>query len=112
MMPIAKRVEHEIRRKLLKKSDKNIWFEYNFDSILRGTPQERYASYALALGNAPWQTVDEVRAFEHLPPMPEEDEITQADIPQDLNQDGEENPIPSTAPATTPTKDSNASAPS
>lgn len=44
----------------------------NLDAILRADTLTRYQAHALAVANAPWKTVDEVRELENLPPMPEE----------------------------------------
>jgi HK97 family phage portal protein len=40
----------------------------NLDAILRPDTLTRYQAHAIALGNKPFKTVDEVRELEHLPP--------------------------------------------
>lgn len=44
--------------------------KFNLNGLLRGSVKERYDSYAIGLSNG-FLTVDEVRAFEDLPPLPE-----------------------------------------
>jgi len=47
-----------------------ICFKFNVDAVLRADTKTRYESYALALTNR-WMNVDEVRALEDLPPLPD-----------------------------------------
>ena len=46
------------------------WVEVDFSGLLRPDTATRYQANAQAVG-APWKTVDEVRAEENLPPLPE-----------------------------------------
>lgn len=43
----------------------------NRDAVLRSDTITRYTAHGLALNKAPWKTVDEVRATENLPPLPD-----------------------------------------
>jgi HK97 family phage portal protein len=41
----------------------------NLDAILRADTLTRYQAHQIALGGKPWMNVDEVREYEHRPPM-------------------------------------------
>jgi HK97 family phage portal protein len=47
--------------------------KFNVEAILRGATKDRYEAHKLAL-DAGWMTVDEVRAIEDLPPLPEQEQ--------------------------------------
>jgi HK97 family phage portal protein len=71
---------------------------FNRDALLETNTLQRYQAYALATANAPWETVDEVRELENLPPMPEEEKPTPTDpntddpdiVPDDVDAPEEE----------------------
>lgn len=44
--------------------------EFNRDALLQTNTMQRYQAYALAIGNQPWRTVDEIRTIENLGPLP------------------------------------------
>lgn len=46
---------------------------FNYDALLRASTSQRYAAHQVAL-TAGFLTVDEVRAIENLPPLPEQEE--------------------------------------
>jgi HK97 family phage portal protein len=45
----------------------------NLDAVLRADTLTRYQAHKIALGDAPFLTVDEVREYEHRGPMPEQE---------------------------------------
>jgi HK97 family phage portal protein len=45
--------------------------KFNRDALLRADTVTRYGAHQVALANAPWLTVDEVRALEDMPPLPD-----------------------------------------
>lgn len=53
----------------------------NLDAVLRSDTMNRYKAHQLALGNAPWQAVNEVRRTEDLEPIPGGDELPTASAP-------------------------------
>jgi HK97 family phage portal protein len=68
MQPYIIRWEAEISRKLLLESEKNrVEVCFDMDSKLRGTTVERFKSYALSFGR--WQTANEIRDKEGMPPI-------------------------------------------
>lgn len=89
---MAKRCESVFTTKTLPRGQSAI---ANLDAVLRSDTMNRYKAHQLALGNAPWQTVNEVRAIEDKAPVEGGDELPKASAP----------PAPA-APATEPT-DSN-----
>jgi phage portal protein BeeE len=60
------------------------WVEVDFRGLLRPDTKTRYESYSLGLSDG-WLTVDEVRALENLPPLPEGDAPPE---PADVQQPG------------------------
>jgi len=48
------------------------YVQANRDALLRMTTVERYKAHALALGNAPWKSVNEVRRTENVAPLDDE----------------------------------------
>lgn len=76
--PWLKRIEQEVNRKLFIGTD--YYAEFNLDAYLRGDTTTRYQAYAVASGNAPWLTVNDIRAKENLPPIviqsPEPDPVS------------------------------------
>jgi HK97 family phage portal protein len=67
----VRRFELEIRRKLFNsfEREQGYYVKFNLAALLRGSTDKRYAAYAVALNNG-WLNVDEVRAFEDMPPLP------------------------------------------
>ena len=45
------------------------YVQFNRDALLRMTTVERYKAHALATGNTPWKSVDEVRVIEDMSPL-------------------------------------------
>jgi HK97 family phage portal protein len=79
--PWAEKIEAELERKLLNPGERRtLYVEFLADTLLRGSVADRYANYAIGL-TAGFLTVDEVRAWENLPPLPEEaeDDLSQED---------------------------------
>jgi HK97 family phage portal protein len=66
-----KRIEQAVMKQLLTPADRaqGITVEFNLDSLLRGDTMSRYEAYEKSLKNK-WQTINEVRAIENLPPVP------------------------------------------
>jgi HK97 family phage portal protein len=63
--------EQELNRKLLAPSERDtLYFEMVFESLLRGDVTTRYASYRTAIETG-FLTINEVRARENLPALPE-----------------------------------------
>jgi HK97 family phage portal protein len=52
---------------------------FNRDALLETNTLQRYQAYALALAGEKWETVDEVRELENMPPLPEEEKPDPAD---------------------------------
>jgi HK97 family phage portal protein len=68
LMPWVVRFEQECNRKLFLSREAAMFdVKFNFDALLRGDTKSRYESYNLALQGC-WQTVNEIRAKEGLPP--------------------------------------------
>lgn len=65
----------------------------NLDAVLRSDTMNRYKAHQLSLGNAPWQTVNEVRATEDKAPIEGGDKLPEKAAP------------PAAAPANEPTDD-------
>lgn len=68
----VRRWELELRRKLFNSVElkQGYYVKFNLAALLRGSTDKRYAAYAVALNNG-WLNVDEVRAFEDMPPLPD-----------------------------------------
>lgn len=66
-----KRIEQALRKQLLTPADiaAGITIEFNMDGLLRGSPAERAAYYASGLDKG-WLNVNQVCAWENLPPVP------------------------------------------
>jgi HK97 family phage portal protein len=61
------------------------------DAILRSQTLDRYNAHKIAL-DAGFETVDEIRAFENLPPMVVQEEAEQAQTPAELPAPVQSNP--------------------
>jgi len=73
---ILKGIEQEIDRKLLRSG--RFFCKFNMDALLRADSQGRANFYKAALGGTQspgFMTVNEVRALENLPPVPDGDKI-------------------------------------
>jgi hypothetical protein len=71
LIPWATLWEQELDRKLLTTAERvTLYFEISFESLLRGDTTTRYGAYKTAL-EAGFMTVNEVRARENLPALPE-----------------------------------------
>lgn len=68
LMPWLNKWENEIQKKLFGFGS-DFYCEFLTDSLLRGDPTVRYAAYNVGL-TAGFLTVDEVRQYENLPPLP------------------------------------------
>jgi HK97 family phage portal protein len=66
LLPMCKRIEQQVNRKLFPSRDNYV--EFDFNSLLRPSVKDRYAAYMQACGK-PFKTVNEVRAEENLPPI-------------------------------------------
>lgn len=71
--PTNEMIDQEIERQLLPECDDrtDIYIEANIDAKLAGTPEERAASIQMSTGR-PWRTVNEARALENLPRIPDD----------------------------------------
>lgn len=65
---------------------------FNRDALLETNTLQRYQAYGLALGNAAWKEVDEVRELENLKPLPEPEPAPAPEPPADPAAD-EDQPI-------------------
>lgn len=71
LQPICQRIEQAFARKLLFREERKRYrLEFDFKNLLRGDMDSRYKSYNTALLNG-MLSVDEVREFEGLPPLPD-----------------------------------------
>lgn len=70
LRPWLEKIESELERKLFG-AGSEYYCEFLADSILRGDTTTRYAAYNVAI-TAGFLTVDEVRGFENLPPLTDE----------------------------------------
>ncbi len=68
LSPWIKRWEKAIKNQLLPKNSP-YYFKFNFEGLLRGDTETRYASYGISLQNG-WKSVNEVRKLEDLNPIP------------------------------------------
>lgn len=66
LKPYVKRIEHTFTSWL----PAGVWAAFDTDEIIRADTATRYANYALALNNG-WMNVDEIRALEGKPPLPD-----------------------------------------
>jgi HK97 family phage portal protein len=66
-----KRIEQSLRKQLLTPEDiaRGITIEFNMEGLLRGSPAERSAFYGAGLDKG-WLNVNQVCAWENLPPVP------------------------------------------
>lgn len=66
-----KRIEQALEKQLLTSRDRaeGISIEFNLEGLLRGDSKSRAEFYESGLKNK-WRTINEVRAFENLPPVP------------------------------------------
>jgi HK97 family phage portal protein len=72
LMPWLVRWEQESKRKLIEKSEPEVFVEHLVDGMLRGDITSRYAAYAVARQNG-WLNGDEIRDKENMNPMPDGD---------------------------------------
>ena len=70
-----KRIEMALEKQLLSAADRSagVTIEFNLDGLLRGDSKSRAESYASGIQNG-YYTINEVRAWENLPPVPGGDE--------------------------------------
>lgn len=72
LMPWVRRIEMSLNRRLLsEKEKKEYYFKFNLDSLMRGDHESRMKGFAVARQNG-WMNMNEIRALENLPPVPEE----------------------------------------
>lgn len=68
--PPCRRIEQQIGKDIL--ADPRYFSEHLFDSLLRGKTLDRFNAYRLASGGVAWLNGDEIREYENLNPMPNE----------------------------------------
>lgn len=68
VLPIVRNIESEYDLKLLSTNEKDHFFKFNLDGLMRADIKSRYEAYSIALGrNAPgFMTVEEIRDLEDL----------------------------------------------
>jgi HK97 family phage portal protein len=72
--PTFRMLIQEFRRQILIECEdqQDVYFEFNIDAKLAGTPEERASSMQLSIGR-PWRTVNEGRALDNLPRIDDPD---------------------------------------
>jgi HK97 family phage portal protein len=71
IMPIAVQIEQEVRYKCFRNDEikKGYYIKFNFRGLLRGDSTQ-FSNYVRAMVNSGIYNIDEVRALEELPPLP------------------------------------------
>lgn len=91
------RIEQAIEKQLLAPADRRRFYvEHNVESLMRADSQGRAALYASAAQNG-WETRNEIRARENLPPLPGGDVLTVQANMMALDQVGQAQPAPAAA---------------
>lgn len=80
LRPWLEKIEAEIERKMIG-TGSNYYCEFLADAILRGDTLTRYQAYQLGITSG-FLTVNEVRAWENLEPLPEPEPVTLPDLSQ------------------------------
>jgi HK97 family phage portal protein len=81
LMPWYNRIEQECAFKLLRDSERSLYFKFNANGLMRGDFKARTEAYSKAVGGPGtqgWMAVNEVRRLEELPTMEGWDEIVTA----------------------------------
>lgn len=90
LRPYLRRIEAKARTKLLSPAERQKYqIEFNLDALLRADAQARANLYSSAVQNG-WQTRNEVRAKENLPPVDGGDVLTVQSNMMTLEQLGKE----------------------
>ena len=102
-----KRIESALEKQLLTPADRanGITVEFNLDGLLRGDSASRAASYASGIQNG-YYTINEVRAWENLPPVEGGDE-SRVQIQNQPVSGGPATPPPTPPPAPEDSTDEN-----
>jgi len=90
LRPVLDDLEAELNYKLFGLASDR-YCEFSTEAMLRGSPSEQADIWSKAIASG-WNTVDEVRAWQNLPPLPEPEPQPQPQPPQppQETQDGEQ----------------------
>jgi HK97 family phage portal protein len=83
-------------------AEPDYYFEFDLNEKLRGDLENRFQAMTAAAGR-PWQTVNEIRSYENLPPVETGDELT---IPLNVMIGDNPRPAPNVMPLQDPNKPS------
>ena len=92
--PWCVRIRQAMERSLLSEEERETYFiDFVMDAFVRGDIEKRSKSYALAMDR--WQTSNEIRKLENLPPLPGGDELKEPVGGRGANQVPSQNPTES-----------------